>query len=110
MLDRTADCMSNGAFIVGTRRPDWRSFDLAGLEATLKVNGHIVVQKTGGHVAGDPILPAIALVNALRLTSGVQAGQLITTGTFTGLYFAAQGDAIEVAFAGFGAAEVKLAA
>ena len=48
LLDRAADCMSNGAFIVGMHRPDWRSYDLSGPEATLKVNGHIVVQKTGG--------------------------------------------------------------
>ena len=106
LLDRTADCMSNGAFIVGTRRLDWRQFDLSKLQATLRVNGDVVVQKTGGHVAGDPILPAIALVNALRKTTGVASGQIITTGTYTGLHFAKPGDAMMVEFTGFGTAEV----
>ena len=28
LIERTADCMSNGAYVVGDDRPDWRSFDL----------------------------------------------------------------------------------
>lgn len=108
LLDRTADCMSNGAYVIGTRRPDWRQTDLSGLQATLRVNGAVAVQKTGAHPTGDPIIPAVALVNALRATTGVKAGQLITTGTYTGLYFAAPGDAIEAAFMGFGTAKVVL--
>jgi len=105
-LHRDADCMSNGAFIVGTLRPDWRRIDLAGLEATLRVNGKIVVQRTGGHAAGDPLLPAVSLVNALRRAGGVHAGQIITTGSYTGVHFAAPGDLIEASFADFGAASV----
>lgn len=105
-LDRVADCMSNGAFIVGTHCPDWQSTDLPKLQATLRVNGDIAVQKTGGHVAGDPILPAIALVNTLRKTVGVAAGQIITTGTYTGLHFAKPGDSITVEFTRFGTAEM----
>lgn len=107
-LDRTADCMSNGAFVLGTFRPDWRRFDLSKLEAILRVNAEVVVRKTGGHVTGDPILPAIALVNALRKTSGVDAGQIITTGTYTGLNFVKPGDRVAIEFAGFGTAEVSL--
>jgi 2-keto-4-pentenoate hydratase len=108
LLDRTADCMSNGAFIAGMHRSDWRQIDLAKLEATLRVNDEIAVQKVGGHVAGDPILPAIALVNLLRKTRGVDAEQIITTGTFTGLKFMKPGDRVAIEFAGFGTAEVTL--
>jgi len=108
LLDRTADCMSNGAFIIGTHRPYWRQTDLSALEATLRVNGTIAVQKTAAHIAGDPIRPAVALVNVLRHAGGVMAGQIITTGTYTGLYFAAAGDSIIVEFTGFGTAEVTV--
>jgi 2-keto-4-pentenoate hydratase len=108
LLDRTADNMSNGAYIVGTHRSDWQRTDLSKLQATLRVNGEIAVQKTGGHVAGDPILPAIALVNALRKTTGVAAGQIITTGTYTGLHFVKPGDVVVVEFVDFGSAEVKV--
>jgi 2-keto-4-pentenoate hydratase len=110
LLDRTADCMSNGAFVVGTRRADWRTVDLSTLEATLTINGQIVVQKQGGHPTRDPILPAIALVNLLRHSTGVKAGQIITTGTYTGLHFGQPGDHVAVSFTDFGAAEIDLPA
>ena len=107
-LDRTADCMSNLAYVTGTQRADWRSHDLSQLEAVLRVNGTVVVQQTGGHVTRDPILPAVLLANTLRHSSGLRAGQFVTTGTFTGLYRAAPGDAIEVSFTGFGTASLTL--
>jgi 2-keto-4-pentenoate hydratase len=100
--------MSNGAFVVGTHRSDWRRFDLAKLEATLRVNDEVAVRKTGGHVTGDPILPAIALVNKLRKSSGISAGQIITTGTYTGLSFVKPGDRVTIEFTNFGTAEVTL--
>jgi 2-keto-4-pentenoate hydratase len=109
LLDRTADCMSNGAFVVGTHRSDWRNVNLSALQATLRVNGEIAVQKIGGHVAGDPILPAIKLVNVLRKTVGIAAGQIITTGTYTGLHFAKAGDLMLVEFTDFGTAQVTVA-
>lgn len=107
-LDRTADCMSNEAFVLGTRRPDWRERRLAELEASLSVNDAVVMRQTGGHVTKDPLIPAIALVNALRHRTGVAAGQFITTGTFTGLYRATPGDRIHVRFTDFGEAAVAL--
>jgi 2-keto-4-pentenoate hydratase len=110
LLDRAADCMSNGAFVVGTRRTDWRSIDLSQLEAVVTINGAVVVRKTGGHPTKDPIIPAIALVNALRGSTGVQAGQFITTGTYTGLHFAHPGDEVQVNFSAFGSAEIRLPA
>jgi 2-keto-4-pentenoate hydratase len=108
VLDRLADCMSNGAFVAGTGRSDWRDFDLTSLKATLSINGRTVVEKIGGHAARDPILPAIALVNALRTGHGVAKGQVMTTGTYTGLYIARPGDRIVAAFEGFGGAELHL--
>ena len=107
LLDRTADCMSNGALVSGTARPDWRMIDLAGLAVTLTVNGEVVIQQTAGHAAGNPIRPAVPLVNALRQAGGVKAGQVITTGTYTGLVFVKPGDHVVAAFAGFGTAEIR---
>ena len=108
LLDRGADFMSNGAYVTGTVRPDWRRFDLPGLEATLVVNGEVVVRQTGGLAPKDPMIPTLALVNALRVGSGVKAGQIITAGTYTGMHFAKPGDVIAGEFKGFGRAEVLL--
>ncbi|HEV2677349.1 MAG TPA: fumarylacetoacetate hydrolase family protein [Aliidongia sp.] len=110
VLDRTADCMSNGVYVVGTVRPDWRDHALADLEVTLAINGETVVRKRGEHPTGDPLLPAVALVNELRKSTGVKAGQVITTGTCTGMPFAKPGDHVTVTFTDFGTAEIDLPA
>jgi 2-keto-4-pentenoate hydratase len=106
VIDRLADFISNGGFVTGTLRPDWRDIDLAALRATVSINGRTVVDQTGGHVTRDPILPAVALVNALR-RQGIAQGRVITTGTYTGLYLAAPGDRIVASFEGFGRVELQ---
>jgi 2-keto-4-pentenoate hydratase len=45
----------------------------------------------------------------LRTGAGVRAGQLMTTGTYTGLNFATPGRRVRATFDGFGAAEVDVA-
>jgi 2-keto-4-pentenoate hydratase len=109
-IDRTADFMSNGGFVVGPDRPDWRNFDLAKLEASVIVNGKIAVRKAGGHAAGDAFIPAIDLANDLRGAGGTPVGMVVTTGTFTGVTKVKPGDRVEVAFTGFGAVTVRFAA
>lgn len=108
LLERIADCVSNGAFVEGAPQARWREFDLSALDARLEIAGQIIVRRTGGHPAGDPLLPAIALVNDLRRSSGVCAGQVMTTGTYTGLNFAGPGQRVKVVFEGFGSADVHL--
>lgn len=105
-LDRVADCMSNGAFVAGAPRADWRAFDLASLAAELAVDGATIVHRIGGHPTKDPLLPAVALVNDLRTSAGIAAGTIVTTGTYTGLHFAKPGQTVTASFAGFGGATV----
>jgi 2-keto-4-pentenoate hydratase len=110
LIERIADCMSNGAFVIGTERPDWRKVDLATLPVSLRFGDQIIAERTGGHAAGDPLLPAVDLVNELRATSGVEAGQVMTTGTYTGLNFATPGVRVRTVFEGFGSVEVDIVA
>ena len=107
LLDRIADFMSNGAFICGAPQPRWREIDLEALDAQLSIDGQTLVHRAGGHPATDPLLPALALVNDLRTRSGVRAGQILTTGTYTGLNFAKAGQTVAAAFAGFDPVRVK---
>lgn len=110
LLDRAADFVSNGGFVRGPARPDWRNHDLSKLEISLTIGGKEIVRQVGGHVAGDPLLPAVALVNDLRTGTGVKAGQVMTTGTYSGLNFAKPGQAVVAAFIGFGSAEAVFTA
>jgi 2-keto-4-pentenoate hydratase len=107
MLDKTADFVSNGAFILGSQHEQWSGFDLAGLEVTLSIDAQVVVRKVGGHPTGDPLTRAVQLVNAFRTTTGVKAGQVVTTGTYTGLHYAKAGQTVVATFTGFGTAQVS---
>ena len=105
IMDRNADCVSNGGFVRGPAAAGWRTLDLASIGVTLTIGGQEIVRRNGGHPAGDPLLPAVALVNALP--GGVKAGQIVTTGTYTGLNFAKPGQTVAATFEGFGTVEVS---
>ena len=105
-LENLADSVSNGAFVHAAPLPDWRGLELGRLRVTLTVNGATVLSREGGHPTGDPLGVAVALVNMMRDQDGVQAGQFVTCGTFTGLRFLKPGDACDVTFDGLGAVRV----
>jgi 2-keto-4-pentenoate hydratase len=105
-IERAADFMSNGGLVVGTIRDDWRSIDLVGIEACLLVEDVEIVRRAGGHATKDPLILAIALSNELRRYDGIRAGQIVTTGTYTGLNYANPGSRVRAGFQGFGSAEV----
>ena len=106
LLERIADCMSNGAFVFGAAQTRWRDFDLESLDVELLFDGVSIVHRVGGHPTKDPLLPAVALVNDLRGGTGLRAGQIATTGTYTGLNFAKPGQSVVAKFKGFGSVEV----
>lgn len=99
-IEKAADFMSNGCFVEGIACQDWRSMDLKTIEVILTIDGKETIRKNGGHPSGDPLLPAIALANHLRLSTGLAAGTIVTTGTYTGTVFVSKTSTIEVRFAG----------
>jgi 2-keto-4-pentenoate hydratase len=105
-LERVADCIINGGFVYGRDVSDWTRLDLPNLEVVLRVNGAVIVEQRGVHPTGDPLGIAVALVNMMRASTGVKAGQVVTTGSFTGMRFLKPGDRCVVEFSGLGIAEV----
>ena len=101
--ERNADFVTNGGFVRGAVAPGWRRLDLKNIPVTLTIGGAEIVKRNGGHGAGDPLLPAVALAN--DLPAGLKAGQFVTTGTYTGLTFAKPGQRVVAAFEGIGTAE-----
>jgi 2-keto-4-pentenoate hydratase len=108
VLHRLCDFMSNGALICGQARSDWRHFDLSKLRARLTFDDEVIANQIGGHSTVDPMLPAVSLANELRSGRGIRAGEIVTTGTFTGLNFAKPGQTIVAEFVGFGRVEVSI--
>lgn len=106
VLHRLADCMSSGGFVLGTLQPNWRGLDLKNVLVNLSIDGKTIVEHRGGHPAKDPLLPAVALVNAMRTGEGVAAGRIMTTGTFTGMNHAKAGQEVVATFEGVGSARL----
>ena len=107
-IERTADFMANGALVIGTARADWRAFDLANIEVRVAIDGQEILRRVGGHPSRDPLLPAIALVNQLRQSTGIAEGTVVTTGSYSGMHLAPLRCAIEIGFAKVGAAACEL--
>jgi 2-keto-4-pentenoate hydratase len=105
-LERLADCIINSGFVHGGKRSDWQQLRLAELRVTLIVNGETIVDQIGGHPTGDPFGSVVALVEMMRTTVGVTAGQFVTCGSFTGLRYFKPGDVCEISFEGLGAAQL----
>lgn len=110
-LFRLADQQMNRWLILGTgvAGPWSDAFATAGVR--LAVNGVERIRRIGGHPLEDPLflLPWLASHAAAR-GAGLAAGDLITTGTWTGLVEARPGDRIHAAFAGIGEVSMEAAA
>ncbi len=100
-LERVADCFVQGGVVCGEPRADWRSIDFSRQSVRLVVDGATVANNTGTHPTGDPIGSVLALVNKLRQGNGVQAGQIMITGTWTGISSVKANSLVEVLFDGF---------
>jgi len=83
-LSALADSLSHFGLVVGPAIPDWHSLDLAAETVRLSANGADV--KTGnGNPAGDMIRMLLWLANeGAHWAGGLHAGQVVTTGSWTG--------------------------
>jgi 2-keto-4-pentenoate hydratase len=79
---------------------------------SLSVNGEEVVTGEREQVMGHPMHSLAWLVNALpRFHAFVRAGQIITSGTMTGIFADIKaGDAISASFDGYGVVSATLKA
>ncbi|UCE31139.1 MAG: fumarylacetoacetate hydrolase family protein [Burkholderiales bacterium] len=110
-LWKLADFQSSGALVIGTAVRDWVGIDFGSLLAQLVVNGEVRAEARGSHPSGDPsvLLPWLAGHVAQRC-GGLRRGDVVTTGTWTGMHFVAPGDVVEARFPGLGEARLQLVA
>lgn len=108
-LAKLADVGSNGGFCFGPGSTDWRQRDLGRPTVALEIDGRLVTERTGGNTAGHPMRTLIWLVNHTgKLGHGLKAGDIVTTGSHTGLVFAGQGSRVVARVAGLGEANLIL--
>lgn len=98
------------AVVRGPEITDWGSRDLAGVAVSALVDGEIVGEGTGANVLGDPWNSLLWAAGALKSRGqGLRAGDIVMTGTCTGIAKVASGQAFEGRFAGLGSVEVSFA-
>lgn len=106
-----ADNQANGAYIHGPAVHEWRAVDFLRQPVSLTFDGREVASAVGGNAAGHPRRLVAWLANHVAGRSGgLRPGDLVTTGTHTGLTFAPPGTVVTVRFAGLGEATLMLTA
>lgn len=109
-LDQLADLLSHGALVVGSPVP-WTAdapIDLRTLRVTLAFDGQPVADARGGHPVGA-VLPLLAWLarHARERGRPLRAGDIVTTGSCTGLLFAWEGAHVQAALEGIGGVELR---
>ncbi|MDQ0588551.1 2-keto-4-pentenoate hydratase [Variovorax paradoxus] len=93
-----ADLLSHGALVLGRRQPfapAW--FDLRRAEAALHFDGQTVAHTVGEHPSPDAGALLVWLANHCAARgAGLKAGQIVTSGSCTGMLFASAGTAVRV--------------
>ncbi|MBD1552122.1 fumarylacetoacetate hydrolase family protein [Pseudomonas typographi] len=102
-LLRLADQQLNRALILGAPRTFEQRLDWTQQRVELRVNGETKFSGSASHPFGDPLnsLPWLAR-HAAGQGNPLRAGDLVATGSWTGLYWAPAGARVEIEFFGMG--------
>ena len=106
-----ADLLNNGAFCYGPAIADWRGLDVAKPQARLLIDGKDIRRANAGTPGGHPRRLLGWLANhAARREHPLKRGDIVTTGSHTGMYDAPAGGQVTVRFDGIGEASLSFAA
>ena len=106
----TADFGANIALVVGPWRHDMRSADLKAHPVSMTINGVVRGTGIGARALGDPMNVLLWLANQQSAQGrGLKAGEIVSTGTCTGLDPVSPGDRVQADFGDLGAVEIVLA-
>lgn len=107
-LWKLADFQNNAALVTGSGTKDWRNIDFLKQEVEFRI-GTRVARARGSHSFGNPfrLLPWLA-THCSKRGLGLHAGDVITTGSWTGLEIAKLGDEVTARFPGIGEATVRI--
>ena len=103
-----ADGAGSGTICYGPAIEDWKKRDIAGQEVVLSCNGVPRRKGTAAAALDHPIAPLTWLANELSRTGiGLKAGQMISTGTLTGMLRPQAGETYVADFGPFGTAQAS---
>lgn len=109
-LWKLADNQINGGLVLGEPLPVAQDHDPTTQPFRLEVAGAVLAEGRGGNTAGDPRRLLTWLANHLaKRCGGLRAGQIVTTGSLTGLRFVQPGRPVLAELPGLGRAELVFA-
>ncbi len=104
-----ADNVAHAALICGADVPGWREMDLNMLSVRQVADGQVQVERRGSNPAGDPLASLTRFANHLhRFGLKLEAGQVVTTGSWTGLIFVPAGTKVVGGYAELGEVTVEV--
>jgi 2-keto-4-pentenoate hydratase len=107
-LLQLADLQAHGAMVIGSGTvPLGGGETYEAIPVRMSVDGKVILEQRGGNAAGDLVDLIACLANDLSSAGlRLRAGDLVTTGTFNGMYPLESGHTVTAAFEGVG--EVSL--
>ena len=108
-LEAMADNVAHEGLVLGAEVPDWRARNLNDLLVRQSCGGTVQVERRGSNPAGDPLLSLTRLANHLHAFGlQLEAGHVVTTGSWSGLLFVEGGQRVVGGFDGLGEVVVEL--
>jgi len=108
-LWKLADFQMNAGLVLGSGTREWPKLDFSKQKAELWVDGQRKAEAVGVHPYGNPVrLMPWAAAHCARRVAGLRAGDVVTTGSWTGMQFVEPGCEVVARFAGIGEARVRL--
>jgi 2-keto-4-pentenoate hydratase len=107
-LWKLADFQTSSALVVGSGTADWQAIDFLQQGAVFRIGARVAKAK-GAHPYGNPfrLLPWL-VKHCMKRGYGMRAGDVITTGSWTGLEIAKAGDEVMARFPGIGECTLRI--
>jgi len=109
LLERSADNLSNGAYVIGPEVKHWQSVNLLEQHLTMRIGKELLFNENVRHPLKEP-LECVAWLAGFLPNYGLrlEPGQFVTTGSYTGAHAVIPGDEIRVVFGDIPEVAVKL--
>ncbi len=107
-LWKLADFQNSSVLVVGSGTREWRKVDFLQQEVEFRIGARLARAK-GAHSFGNPfrLMPWL-VAHCAKRGLGLHAGDIVTTGAWTGLEIAEPGDEVTASFPGIGEATVRI--
>jgi 2-keto-4-pentenoate hydratase len=110
-LGMVADLGYAGRYVAGAGIRDWRAIAKESFAARLLINGREVARGSAAKAFGHPLDGVVWLANhrSKRFGEGLRAGDIVSTGSLTGIHWTKAGDLVVADYGPLGTVTVTLA-